>query len=161
MRKTCYTYAVVVAFLSTTTVVAQKENIELEPQAGFLWAGGSAGHGDLSGWKIGARASFGLSERFYIRPEISYAWMGRDHHDHYFMVPVYASYRIPVRQTQIHLNIGPYGMFGTYTDFGVSMDVGIEYKKWKLSMQYHQNLINSYIDRCAGLSLSYCFRVKE
>ena len=159
MKKICYAYVVVVAFLSTTTAVAQKGNIELEPRVGYI-------HSDIpeyqSGFQVGARSSFGLSERFSITPGLSFASFGKMDKV-YFLVPVYASYQIPLQECRLHLNAGPYGQFGPDQDFGVSAEVSAEYKRWQLGAHYYQNLIGgeSYApDRFAGLSVGYRFRVR-
>lgn len=150
---------IIISLFMATAMSAQKGNIELEPRVGYI-------HSNIpehqSGFQVGARASFGLSERFSISPGVSVALMGRMD-EAYFLVPVYASYQIPLQEFRLHLNVGPYGQFGSYPDFGASAEVSAEYKRWQLGAHYYQNLIGgeSYApDRFAGLSVGYRFRVR-
>ena len=150
---------IIISLFMATAMFAQKGNIELEPQVGYI-------HSDIpeyqSGFQVGARSSFGLSERFSITPGLSFASFGKMDKV-YFLVPVYASYQIPFQEFRLHLNIGPYGQFDSDQDFGVSAEVSAEYKRWQLGAHYYQNLIGgeSYApDRFAGLSVGYRFRVR-
>ena len=148
---------------ATVSLSAQKKSIGLMPQAGYIQS--HAEDVNYAGFQVGAVASFGLSERFAIHPGVSFARMSEESgtKDYYFLIPVYAMYEIPIREVRLNLGAGPFGQLGTHNDFGVSAEVGAEYKRWQLNVQFYQHLINGDPDtpeRFAGLSLGYRFRLK-
>lgn len=145
-----------IAIIST---FAQGRKIEFMPRAGFSVLKNYGGRTD-GGYNIGGMISVPLTERFSISVTPSFNSVGgKDHRFSALLLPVYASYQVPIQDLDLHFHIGPHGQLGDQHGFGVSAEVGLEYRKWYLGGYAFQNLVTSNdVDAFFGISLGYKFK---
>ena len=109
----------VALFFLISIVAYSQKSIELEPHLGYTYSCGRSSHVKSSGFEVGLSASFQVKPRFYINPEVSY--VGTREYDwvvSHFIVPVYASYRLPVKKAML-------GRMGSLRRSGICMILGL------------------------------------
>ena len=140
---------------------AQQKAIEVEPRAGFSFQSSSRYSSDSrSGFNVGVLTSFQVNNRFYSSPGIS--CVGLNNHSYkntYCVIPVYATYKLPVKKVVWDFNVGPHGQLGADCDMGISAEVGAAYQHWHLAVNTFQNIIKD-TDRFFGISLGYRFHLR-
>ena len=106
-------------------------------------------------------ASFGVSSLFYIQGGFLLNTVKPDSYSNVLDldIPVYASFRIPVKNTKIRLNAGPYVKFNNYTAIGISAEGGVEYKRFYAGLSYFQNCTPHH-EFLFNLSVGYKFKVR-
>lgn len=149
------------SLLSVNFAFAQTKNIEFEPRVGISCLTEYNGRGANIGYNIGGMVSVLITERFYINPGMSFFSTKLSNENiGALQVPIYASYRIPIKESLLHLNAGPYAVLGAY-DFGLSAEIGIEYKKWYGAINTYQSLLIGEMTGIFGLSLGYKFSLHK
>lgn len=141
-------------FLLLGSVLIQARGIEVEPRVGVVLST----YPDL-GFHLGGVASFGLSKQFAIQPGVLMNVVKTDETTQNFgvLIPVYASWRIPVKKINLRLNAGPYVEFKNVTNAGVSLEAGVEYKRFYTGVGYFQDLT---LPRSVLLNLSFGYKFK-
>lgn len=149
-------YTIILIVLLSAIFPVSAKDIEVEPRTGVS----TSPYGDW-GFNLGGMASFGINSLFYIqsgfllntvKPKVNSNFMEVD-------VPVYASFRIPVKKVKIQLNAGPYVKFNNYMDIGVSAEGGVEYKKIYMNLSYFQNCTQQS-EILFNFSIGYKFKLK-
>lgn len=154
----------VALFFLISIVAYSQKSIELEPHLGYTFSSGRFTHVKSSGFEVDLSASFQVKPRFYINPEVSY--VGTREYDwvvSHFIVPVYASYRLPVKKVTFDFNVGPYGQFATKRylhDFGIAVKAGVAYERFHFSLHTYQNLIYDSNPMFFGLAFGYRIPLK-
>ena len=150
---------VAIFWVATTSIFAQERKVEFMPRAGFSVLKAYQGRTD-GGYNIGGMVSVPLAERFSISVAPSFNSVGgQDNRFSALLFPVYASYRVPIQDIDLHFHIGPHGQLGDQYDLGVSAEVGLEYRKWYLGGYAFQNLVTlDNVDAFFGVSLGYKFK---
>ena len=154
-------FLLLVAFsVITLPAFCGTKTIELEPRIGYTLNDIGA-YSPNPGFEIGVAASFQIVKQFHIVPVLSYiradeGFMGKAN---YCMIPLYASYRIPIKNVQIDINAGPYGQFSVSNlcDFGAAAGIGAEYKQVCIGFHTYQNFLHGQNPRFYGFSLGYRF----
>ena len=164
MMKTLVSIAVLAALCCGSSAAYSQKSIDLEPHLGYTYSCGRFTHVKSSGFEVGLSASFQVKPRFYINPEVSY--VGTREYDwvvSHFIVPVYASYRLPVKKVTFDFNVGPYGQFATKRylhDFGIAVKAGVAYERFHFSLHTYQNLIYDSNPMFFGLAFGYRIPLK-
>lgn len=137
-------------------LMVQAKDIEMEPRIGVTSA---ATNSFDMGFHIGGMLSFGLSGRFAIQPGVLMNVVKtEDTYDNIGVaIPVYASWRVPVKKVNLRLNAGPYMEFKGDTNVGVSLEAGVEYKRFYAGMAYFQDILSP---RSVLLNLSFGYKFK-
>lgn len=146
--------------LSAPALFAQEKGVEIEPRAGFTFC--SDYYETVNGgYNIGVMASFPITQRFYIQPGVSFfsIYVENDWWASGLQVPVFASYRLPVKEVKLSFNAGPFVLLGDVYDIGVAAEIGAEYKHWNLSGNFYQDFTANDLNVLFGLSLGYKFRL--
>ena len=162
--KTLVSIAVLAALCCGSSAAYSQKSIDLEPHLGYTYSCGRFTHVKSSGFEVGLSASFQVKPRFYINPEVSY--VGTREYDwvvSHFIVPVYASYRLPVKKVTFDFNVGPYGQFATKRylhDFGIAVKAGVAYERFHFSLHTYQNLIYDSNPMFFGLAFGYRIPLK-
>ena len=113
----------VLALGMATAASAQEKAVELEPRVGInLIAPYESGENCMFGYNIGTMVSIPLTEHFYLQPGISFLSCHQQSSNNVSLlhIPVYASYRLPVKEVTWRFNLGPYAQLGNDYDFGIS-----------------------------------------
>lgn len=128
-------YAVALILLSIIEidmVSAKKRSIEFTPRIGF-----SIGNSDISnelGLNLGGQLSVPIVQRFSIDPGVSFICMKSSTENmNTLLIPVYASYKIPIQQVNLDLKVGPCAQFTHSMDVGASAEIGVAYQKWVMA----------------------------
>lgn len=154
-------FLLLVACLSTAFTFAQTESIEFEPRVGISMLTAYERQGVDLGYNLGGMVAFPITEKFYINPGMTFfSTSSGGEHVGILQIPVYASYRVPMGKTCLRLNAGPYAQLGEVYDFGLSAEVGLEYKRWYGAVNAYQNLLIDEMSGFFGLSFGYKFRLE-
>lgn len=155
-------YAVVLILLSIieiNMVSAQERSIEFIPRIGF-----SIGNSDISnelGLNLGGQLSIPIVQRFSIDPGVSFICMKSSAENmNTLLIPVYASYKIPIQQVNLDLKVGPCAQFTHSMDVGVSAEIGVVYQKWVMAVNGYLNFIDGKNPSVFSLSFGYKFSLK-
>ena len=137
-------------------LMVQAKDIELEPRIGVTSA--ATNRFDM-GFHIGGMVSFGLSDRFAIQPGVLMNVVEtEDTYDNIGVaIPVYASWRVPLKKVNLRLNAGPYMEFKGGTNVGASLEAGVEYKQFYTGVAYFQDILSP---RSVLLNLSFGYKFK-
>lgn len=147
---------VILSMLSVLTLSSTAKEIEVEPRVGIC---------TTSPVKIcpvlGGLVSVSLAERFYIQPGVLFSFVGANLNYNTLKtdIPVYASYRIPIRHVRLHLNAGPTLSIHKGAAVGVSAESGAEYKRFYAGLAYLQDFATGS-DIFFNLSVGYKFRIR-
>lgn len=133
----------------------QAQRIEVEPRVGISYSGEENGN---FGFHAGGLVSFGLSERFSIQPGVfvNTVQLVSYSNDVNFDIPVYASWKVPVKQVNLRFNAGPYLALNQEVSMGGSLETGVEYRKWYAGIAYFQNITKqgSFFNLSLGYRIS-------
>ena len=151
-------YAIAVIFLlCTISLSAQENKIQIEPRIG-LSMGEADNPSAAFGINFGGQLSIPVVQRFSIDPGVSLILMQDDNINlNSLLIPVYASYQIPVKQVNLDLKAGPCAHFIHSVDVGASAEIGVEYKKWVVAVNGYLNFINGDNPHVLSLSVGYKF----
>ena len=151
-------YAIAVIFLlCTISLSAQENKIQIEPRVGFS-VGKANNPSAAFGVNLGGQLSIPVVQRFSIDPGISLILMKDNHINlNSLLIPVYASYQIPIKQVNLDLKAGPCAHFINSVDVGASAEIGVEYKKWVVAVNGYLNFINGDNPHVLSLSVGYKF----
>ena len=153
----------VLALGMATAASAQEKAVELEPRVGInLIAPYESGENCMFGYNIGTMVSIPLTEHFYLQPGISFLSCHRQSSNNVSLlhIPVYASYRFPVKEVTWRFNLGPYAQLGNDYDFGISAEIGLEYNRWFGGIHAYQTVIPDEMSGIFGLSFGYKFQIR-
>lgn len=151
VRKSVYLFLFILG-----SVLVQAKDIEVEPRIGVTTA--ATNNFDL-GFHAGGMVSFYLSDQFAIQPGVLMDVVNTNETNESIgvLIPVYASWRIPVKKVNVRLNAGPYMEFKGNTNAGVSLEAGVEYKRFYAGMAYFQDILSP---RSVLLNLSFGYKFK-
>ena len=156
-RKLVFFIAFCVAIIDTA--FAQERSIEFIPRIGF-----SIGNSDISnelGLNLGGQLSIPIVQRFSIDPGVSFICMKSSAENmNTLLIPVYASYKIPIQQVNLDLKVGPCAQFTHSMDVGVSAEIGVVYQKWVMAVNGYLNFIDVKNKSLFSLSFGYKFYLK-
>ena len=110
----------------------------------------------------GLKGAFIRMLTFYLQPGISFLSCHRQSSNNVSLlhIPVYASYRLPVKEVTWRFNLGPYAQLGNDYDFGISAEIGLEYNRWFGGIHAYQTVIPDEMSGIFGLSFGYKFQIR-
>ena len=140
---------------ATISTFAQEREVEFIPRIGASIA--TAYEGEIyGGYNIGGMVSFPIKDRFHLTVVPTFNMLKVDGNNYsVFLLPVYASYCVPVQNVDLHFNVGPYGQLGDGYDFGLSAEIGASYKRWYGGIYAYQNLLIDEMEAFFGVSVGY------
>lgn len=73
------------------------------------------------------------------------------------LMPIYASYKVPIQQMNLNFNVGPCIQLTHSLDVGVSMKMEVEYNRWITAFNGSINFLDNTNPHILGLSVGYKF----
>lgn len=149
---------ILIATMNWATIgFAQKKDVGFKPHIGFV-RGKALDICPIYGINFGGQFSIPIRSQFSINPEISFIYLqSYESNMNTLLMPIYASYKVPIQQMNLNFNVGPCIQLTHSLDVGVSMKMEVEYNRWITAFNGSINFLDNTNPHILGLSVGYKF----